>query len=172
MLELVARKSPLRQNRWVPDALKFAWEPFESVIEEALPLLRRHYAELGLEGEPFDPNWRALFAMACVHKDLRIATARDVDGRLVGYCGGLRVKYLASQETKVIMVNAIYIEDTYRGSLVPIKIFLSMMMDFAREEGAVRLEMQPQGRHRKGIGRMLRYMGWAPSPDPAWILEV
>ena len=171
MLERVARRSPPRPRPSVRDALEFAWEPFESVIEEALPLLKRHYAELNLEGEPFDPNWRALFAMACVHKDLRIATARD-DGRLVGYCGGLRVKYLASQEVKVIMVNAIYIEDTYRGSLIPIKIFLSMMRDFAREEGAVRLEMAPQGRHRKGIGRMLRYLGWAPSPDPAWVMEV
>ena len=171
MLALVEKKSPRPRNRWAPDALEFQWEPFESVIEEALPLLKRHYAELGLTGEPFDPNWRALFAMACAHKDLRIVTARD-DGRLVGYCGGLRVKYLASQETKVIMVNAIYLEDTYRGSLVPIKIFLGMMLDFAREEGAIRLEMAPQGRHRRGIGRMLRYLGWAPSPDPAWVLEV
>jgi hypothetical protein len=153
------------------DALDFAWQPFEDVIEEALPLLKRHYAELGLDGEPFNPNWRALFFMASVQKDLRIVTARD-DGRLVGYCAGLRVKYLASQEVKVIMVNAIYLEDTYRGSLVPIKIFLGMMIEFAREEGAIRLEMAPQGRHRKGIGRMLRYLGWASSPDPAWILEV
>lgn len=173
MLALVEKRSPPLPVRWVRGGLelKFAWEPFEDVIEEALPLLKRHYAELGLD-EPFDPNWRALFSMACVHKDLRIVVARDENGRIAGYCAGLRVRYLASQKTCVIMVNAIYLEEFYRGSLLPVKIFLGMMRDFAREEGACRLEMAPQGRHRKGIGRMLRHMGWSESPDPAWIKDM
>lgn len=151
--------------------LDLAWEPFGDVIEEALPLLRRHYAELGLkEGGSFNPDWRSLFYMAWQGR-LRVATARD-GGKLVGYCAGLRINMLACQEHQVIMVNAIYIDPFYRGRISTVRAFLVMMIGFAHEFGATRLEMAPQGRHRAGIGRLLQKLGWAASDEPSWRLEV
>jgi len=158
-----------RRARSAPEKLEFAWEPFHRVIEEALPLLKRHYEELGLD-EPFDPDWRSLMFMERNGR-LVIATMR-VDGRLVGYCGGLLINYLASQSYRVVMVNALYIEDTYRGPLGHVREFLAMMTAFAHEHKASGLEMGPQGRHRRGIGRLLVKLGWKLSPEPSWRISV
>ena len=135
-----------------------------------MPLLRRHYAELQLD-EPFNPDWQSLFFLERTGR-LRIATARNSDGRLVGYCGGLLINYLVCQDAKAVMVNAIYIEETYRGYISNVATFLRMMANFAKRMNANFLEMGPQGQHSAAIGRMLIKMGWEPSPEPAWRLKV
>lgn len=158
-----------RPERLAPDALEFAWEEFAEVIEEAYPLLRRHYGELGLP-EPFNPDWKSLFFMAGQRR-LRIITLRD-RGHIVGYCAGLCINMLACQDKRAIMVNAIYVDPLWRGRLSTIKVFLDMMTDWAHECGASFLEMGPQGRHKRGIGRMLVRLGWSPSDEPCWRLDV
>ena len=61
--------------------LEFGWEPLVDVLEELLPLAKRHAQELG-EGD-LDPNWPWFFAQARAGV-LRIFTARR-DKTLVGY---------------------------------------------------------------------------------------
>ena len=161
---------PQPSDLGAPDALSFAWEPFGEVVEEALPLLRRHFAGLGLP-YPFDPDFAGMLVAA--HQGLfRVAVARNGRGHIVGYCTG-SVSYLqCSRAVRELMVPALYLEPDYRGSLRNLKTFLAMMEDFGRETGCVRLLMMPLGRMRQGIGRAICRMGWTMSDSPIYEREL
>ena len=153
-----------------PDALSFAWEPFGEVVEEAMPLLRRHYDGLGLP-YPFDPDFAGML-LAASQGLFRVAVVRNARGHIVGYCTGA-VSYLqCSRGIKELMVPALYLEPDYRGSLCNLKTLLGMMDDFAREAGCVRLLLMPLGRMRHGIGRALCRMGWSLSDSPIYEREL
>ena len=153
-----------------PDELTFAWEPFGDVVEEAFPLLKRHYAGLGLP-YPVDPDFAGML-YAASQGQFRVAVARNARGHIVGYCTG-SVSYLqCARGVRELMVPALYIEPDYRGSLKNLRTLLHMMEDMARETGCVRLLMMPLGKMRHGIGRALERMGWTLSSSPIYEREI
>ena len=164
MLKRVVTPSPPPRQRSARAGLKIAWEPFGQVIEEALPQLRRHYAELELD-DPFDPDWKSLLWMASQNRQ-RVAVVRD-RGEIVGYVAGLWCSYLASRNARIVMVNAFYLEPSYRGNIRLVKQMLQMMANWGREVKAGHMEMAAQGVHRHKINRLLRYLGWRDTPDLA-----
>ena len=160
---------PQRPEPWVRDALDgltLSFEPFADVIEEALPLTRRHFEGLGLP-YAFEPDWTGML-LAAAQGMLGLVTARNGEGRIVGYCTGVVSFLQCARGVRELMVTTIYLEPDYRGSLRVFRQMLRMMEDFGRERGCVRLLMMPLGRLRRGIGAAICRMGWELSVNPIY----
>ena len=65
-------------------SLTFARESAADVIAEALPLMHAHWAEVAYDDRPYDPYVAGYLAIDKVG-GMRLFTARDEGGKLVGY---------------------------------------------------------------------------------------
>jgi hypothetical protein len=157
-------------DRGGPEDLTLAWERFADVIDEALPLTRRHFEGLNLPYK-FDPNWQDMLFAASQGR-LGIVTARNARGHLVGYAMGAVTALIFAKDVRELCVNAIYIEPDYRGNLGNVRRLLDCMVDYGRKNNCVRLVMMPMGEYSRGIGRLLKHSGWVKSPYPIYEREI
>ena len=122
--------SPRSKTR--PSALarpEFKWEPFEEVLDELWPLLKRHYAEIGrhYEGAPLDPDFDRYFEYARAGL-LRVWTARAPNGALIGYIGCLVIHGLHAQSVLRCYADVIWLEPEWRDGLLGYRFIRSCLV--------------------------------------------
>ena len=115
------------------ERLECKWELLSVIIRELLPVIRKHYDVVRLNGDPLDPNWDHLFALERAGT-LLIWTARSESGSIVGYavCSGYCPMF--SQSTKGVSIEAIWLDPAWRVGLRGIK-FVKSVVDAVRKLG-------------------------------------
>jgi hypothetical protein len=122
----------------VPAQLEFGWEAARDVVEELLPLARRHALEVG-QGE-IDPNLPWFFAQARAGI-LRVWTARR-DSVLVGY-----ILFLVSQDpwhqsVKIAVADGFWLSPVERFGWNGIQLFRKAEQAL-QELGVSRVDYSP-----------------------------
>lgn len=96
-------------------SVTFQQESLAQFIPDAMPLMRAHYLEVAhYQDIPFDPDWDTYLAVEKTGS-FRVFTARDYDGRLIGYaCYFVRsnIHYKTSVQATQ---DVIYIDPSVRG---------------------------------------------------------
>jgi phage terminase large subunit len=135
-------------------------ESFADVIDEALPLLHRHWREVSHYPDiPLEVN-RAGYAALCASNLLRIYTARE-NGKLVGYAVyvvGKNAHYHGSPNQA--KQDVFYVDSNRRGVMLGIRLvrFADEMM---RAEG-VQVVYQHVKLAHPALGRILERAGYEP----------
>ena len=110
-------------------ALTFHTERFDDVIEELLPLLRKHYEEVAWNKSriPLDPDYER-YRQIESSGSLRIYVVRE-DGAIIGYAVFLVSRHL-HYNIKLAVNDIVYVDPTRRGVMVGQKL----LRDFAESE--------------------------------------
>lgn len=97
--------------------IKLAVEPLRSCIDELLPLLEKHFEEVNFNKEdiPHEPDWDGYMLLENSGM-LHVVTAREEDGRLLGYCSTLINTSLHHRHNVFGVNDALYIIPEYRGT--------------------------------------------------------
>lgn len=95
--------------------LTFRVEQLEAVRDEAAPLLVQHWREIGLNQDtvPLDPDWDA-YARIEAAGLMHITTARDADGRLVGYAAYFLMPNLHYRSLHVAETDIFWLDPEHR----------------------------------------------------------
>src|SRR6185369_483724 len=157
-LEPASPPRPRPSARAQPE-VTFQWEPFDELIVECAPLVRRHFAEVALFTDklPLVPDWKMALNLASAGV-LHVLTAR-ANGVLIGYIFNL---LLPSMFCSVpwATVHGFWIDPLYREGRVGIDLF-KKNEEGMRERGAKALSLesmlhiQPE---RGTVGRIFKYL--------------
>jgi hypothetical protein len=148
-------------------SITFQFEPFSSIIQEALPLTRLHFDEVALwkDKAPLAPDLDYYFRVEREGR-LEFLTARD-DGVLVGYIGQVIGMGLHYQTTLWSSCPVFWLDPAYREGRTGIKLF-TLMEGRLRERKVKIFELQPV-RHfeaeRGGVGKILKRLGFEHTSD-------
>jgi hypothetical protein len=95
--------------------VKFQIEPFHKIRAELPPLFERHHNELGRDKEvvPLDPNWDVMMELG-IRGFLRVLTARNASGDLVGYVFNLFGPHMHYRTTFHANVDMYWLDPAYR----------------------------------------------------------
>lgn len=138
---------------------EFRWEPFSDCIQEAQPLLKRHWEEIALNKDtiPLDPDWDAYFALERVGR-LHVLTAR-VDGHLVGYCSLIMGFLLHYRTVQYAQGDIFWLDPAYRTGLTGYHL-LKLARSGMRALGCRRIDMRVKLHFQGGsIGKLLERAG-------------
>jgi hypothetical protein len=90
-------------------------ESLAQFIPDALPLMRKHYAEVAhYQDIEFEPDWDKYLALEAAGS-FRAFTARDFDGSLIGYACFFVHSNLHYKSSLQAVQDVIYIDPTVRG---------------------------------------------------------
>lgn len=131
-----ALAQPPHREHSAPAQPEFRWEPFERVIEEAMPFIVKHADELLPDGVPFNPDWPQYFALAGAG-NYAVFTAR-VDGKIVGYSSFFLQPYIHSKGVLVAITDVYYVADEHRVGWLGYKLkakALAGLEDLANAKG-------------------------------------
>ncbi|HEY2538226.1 MAG TPA: GNAT family N-acetyltransferase [Stellaceae bacterium] len=126
------------------DRISFQAEAFFDVIEEAKPLLQRHWEEIALDkaSVPLDPDWDR-YREFDKKNGLSVVTAR-VNGELVGYCCMILSMGLHYKTTPEAIMDIFWLAPEVRGRMGGVRLFR-----------AVEKELQRLGIRRVNVGSKL-----------------
>ena len=143
-----------------PDKVDYQWEAFSDVIQEALPLLRQHWTEIGLDHDkcPLEPNWEALMAYERAGQ-IALYTARH-EGDLVGYNCFIVHGRLHYQSTLFALNDVIWLHPFHREGWTGVKLVLGAEREF-RRRGVKFVEYGPK-LHFPKFGKLLEKLGYSP----------
>lgn len=138
-------------------------ESFSSIVEEAQPLVKRHWQEIALFHDklPLDVNYPLYFARERAGQ-LEIITARS-NGALIGYIMQICGPGVHFQSVEFSLNDAIWLDPAYREGWVGIKLIIEMEKRL-RERGVKVFEFQPKihfERERGGLQKILAHRGFA-----------
>lgn len=116
-------------------ALTFHTERFDDVIEEVLPMLRRHYEEIAWKKDKieFNPDFDRYRQLEAADM-LRIYVARE-DGAIIGYAVFCVSQDLHYQDIKKAQNDIFYVEPSRRGAMIGQKLLRDYAEGELRREG-------------------------------------
>ena len=157
--------SPARSNPPSGRArLNCRWEPFSLVVRELVPLLARQQEEVGKAYQDFDPDWGRYFEYERAGL-LRIWTARDADGVLVGYFVGLLVHGLHAASTRHCYADLFWLAPEWRDGMLGLR-FLRAAVEACRGLGVQVLRWEvndtfaPDENGRSRVAKLLERIGF------------
>lgn len=105
--------------------LRVGWESPSAVIREMAYLTSRQQAEVGVDYQPYAPNWEVYLsherAGSC-----RVWTARPIDGKvLVGYVVWFFYRGMHNAETLFANADLVYLSPEWREGLLGYKLLKS-----------------------------------------------
>lgn len=112
-----AEKSlPSKTQPWDREQLRCQWELFSNISREVLPLIKRHYEEVGLNGHEFDPDWDAVYRLERAGAHM-LWTARTKAGTLAAYAQCAFTRGFHSHSVQMCCVEAIWMAPEWREGL-------------------------------------------------------
>lgn len=134
-------------------------EPFGRVIEEAKPLLQRHWEEIALDRDsvPLEPDWPRYAAMERLGQ-LSVVTVR-AQGRMVGYCCMVIQPGLHYRSCLEARMDIFWIAPEYRGRMGGVRLFKAVEAELKRR--GVR-RMYVGSKLHKDSSRLFEAMGYRP----------
>lgn len=107
-------------------------ENFRDVIEEAKPLLQRHWEEIAHDKDevPLDPDW-ARYALMEAQGQLSVVTVR-ASGRMVGYCCMVLTPGLHYRSTFEARMDIFWLAPEYRGRMGGARLFRAVEAECKR----------------------------------------
>lgn len=136
--------------------LTYQREMGTAIVDEAMPLLRRHWMEVeAAMGEQLDPDLVAIKS-AIMHGDMRVYSVRD-DGKLVGYLAFLlSAGHLHYAKVKLAMQDVLYVEPAHRGAAS-----ILLMLEAERDLRAAGIDLVGQvEKVRAPLGKLLSRLGY------------
>lgn len=132
------------------------------MVNEALPLFKRHHAEIALYQDrvPWKPDWDIYYARERAG-GMVIVTARS-NGVLIGYIAQVVGPGLHFNETLWSFNDVIWLDPNYREGWVGIKL-ITEMEKALRERGIKVFEMNPKvhfEKRRGGMQKILNHLGF------------
>lgn len=114
--------------------ISYAVEPLEDILEELKPLLEEHYEEVAMYKDrvKLDPDYEKYLTLSELGI-LHCVTVRD-KGVLIGYFITFIQPHLHYQETLYGVNDILFLEPSYRGSDVAVKLFM-FAEERLRDEG-------------------------------------
>jgi GNAT superfamily N-acetyltransferase len=139
--------------------LSFQVEAFSEVIDEAKPLLLRHWEEIALDKEnvPLDPNW-ARYAELEQLGALSVVTARE-NGRLVGYSCMLLAPGLHYQSCYEARMDIFWLAPEVRGRMGGLRLFRAVEQELKRR-GVQRVYVG--SKLHRDVGRLFMALHYRP----------
>ena len=135
-------------------------------MRELAPLLERQQAEVGTTYQDFDPDWGRYFEYERAGI-LRIWTARDAQGALVGYFVGLDVHGLHAASTRHCYADLFWLAPEWRDGLLGLR-FLRSVVEACKGLGVQVLRWEtndtfaPDAHGRSRVARLLERLGFVP----------
>jgi hypothetical protein len=149
--------------------ITFQIEEYADVIDELLPIIKAHYYEVTTFKDVKKLNLNHdVYKMMCEIGMLRITTARDEEGKLVGYCSWFVNKHMHYSDCLVATNDAVYLDPKNRGGMVAYKMFRYTMKDL-KDRGVkiVAFHMKVQYPFR----RLLKSLG-AQRTEEIWEIKL
>ena len=133
-------------------------ERYSDVIREALPLLYRHWQEIGDYHDkiPYDPNFDYYYAQERAG-NIALVTARS-NGVLIGYCMQVCGYGIHFRQTAWGVNDVIWLDPAFRSGRTGIKLIMKME-ELLRSGGVKVFEMLPRNKH-PALGRICDYLGF------------
>lgn len=132
-------------------------ERYSTVIREALPLLYRHWQEVGaVEKIPYDPNFDYYYMQERAG-NIALVTARS-NGVLVGYCMQVCGYGIHYKQTAWGVNDVVYVDPAYRSGWIWVKLLIKME-EVLRSMKVQVFEMLPRDKH-PALGRICDYLGF------------
>ncbi len=134
------------------------------VVGELAPLLKRQQDEVGRTYQDFDPDWNRYFEYERAGV-LRIWTARDECGVLVGYFVGLVVHGLHAASTRHCYADLFWLAPEWRDGLLGLR-FLRSVVTATKGLGVQVLRWEtndtfsPDANGRSRVARLLERIGF------------
>jgi GNAT superfamily N-acetyltransferase len=141
--------------------LMFQVEPFSAVIDEAVPLLQRHYEEIALNKAttPLAPDWSA-YATLEAAGFLHIVTARD-EGKLVGYSAYIVGQRNLHYDFQMAETDIFYLAPEYRKGMAGVAL-LKFSETSLRAIGVQRIVTKTKLSPEHDLGPLLERLGFSP----------
>lgn len=142
-------------------------ENFRDVIEEAKPLLQRHWEEIAHDKElvPLDPDWQRYALMEAMGQ-LSVVTVR-VGGKMVGYCCMFVAPGMHYRSTLEARMDIFWIAPEYRGRYGGVRLFRAVERELKRR-GVKRIYVGSKLVHDSS--RLFQAMGY--TPVEAWFTKM
>lgn len=139
--------------------LTFAVEPFAAMIEEAKPLLSRHWEELALDKEQIHlaPDWER-YARLEAEGALSVVTVRE-NGKLVGYSWMIIQRGLHYSDVLEAYMDIYWIAPEVRGRFGGRRLFHTVEAELKRR-GVIRVHVGSK-LHRDS-SRLFRALDYVP----------
>jgi GNAT superfamily N-acetyltransferase len=141
-------------------------ERFAAIIEEMLPLIGDHWAEVTGSGPPLDPAWD-IFRDLDAKGLMRALTVRS-DGELVGYITFILCPALHYQTIKLAHDDAFYLRPEHRKGTLGIRMFVEAEKMLAAD-GVNRIMYHEK--HKRPMGRILEYLDYTPK-ETIWFKDL
>ena len=134
-------------------------EAFSAVIEEAKPLLARHWEEIALNKDsvPLDPDWQRYAAMEAMGQ-LSVVTVRAA-GKMIGYCCMVIQVGLHYRSCLEARMDIFWIAPEYRGRMGGVRLFRAVEAELKRR-GVKR--MYVGSKLHKDSSRLFEALGYTP----------
>ena len=135
------------------------------MVRELAPLLARHQDEVGKAYQDFDPDWNRYFEYERAGL-LRIWTARDDHGVLVGYFVGLVIHGLHAASTQHCYADLFWLAPEWRDGLLGLR-FLRSAVEACKGLGVQVLRWEvndtfaPDENGRSRVARVLERLGFS-----------
>ena len=119
--------------------MTFAVEPYEAVIAEMVPFYADHWREVGPldDGLPLELDHDRYFQMARLGI-IRVATARDTRGALVGYNMAFVGPHLRHKNNLTASVDLVYLAPEWRTGRTGYE-FLTFGVEMLRQIGVTKM---------------------------------
>jgi GNAT superfamily N-acetyltransferase len=139
--------------------LSLAVEQFSQVIEEAKPLLFRHWEEIALDKErvPLDPDWQR-YAQLEAMGALSVVTMRE-RGRLVGYSCMVVQPGLHYRSCLEARMDIFWLAPECRGRMGGVRLFRAVEKELQRR-GVKRI--YAGSKLHKDVSRLFEALGYTP----------
>jgi len=139
--------------------LSLAVEAFGQVIEEAKPLLSRHWEEIALDQDrvPLDPDW-ARYASLEAMGALSVVTMRE-RGRLVGYSCMVVQPGLHYRSTLEARMDIFWLAPEVRGRMGGLRLFRAVEKELQRR-GVKRI--YAGSKLHKDVSVLFQKLGYMP----------
>lgn len=134
-------------------------EAFSAVIDEAKPLLQRHWEELALNKEsvPLDPDWRRYAALEA-QGQLSVVTVR-ANGKLVGYSWMVVQPGLHYRGCLEARMDIFWLAPEHRGRMGGVRLFRAHEKEL-RRRGVQRV--YTGSKLHKDSSRLFLALGYTP----------
>jgi GNAT superfamily N-acetyltransferase len=134
-------------------------EAFSAVIEEAKPLLDRHWEEIALNQDtvPLRPNWKRYAELEAAGA-LSVVTVR-AQGRMVGYCCMIVCHGLHYMTCLEARMDIFWIAPEYRGRMGGVRLFKAVEAELKRR-GVQRMFVG--SKLHKDVSRLFEALGYTP----------
>jgi L-amino acid N-acyltransferase YncA len=143
----------------------FQREAAKDALEEILPLMQAHWAEIAYDDTPFDPDTDA-YVMADAGGLLRLFVARDEGGRIAGYVAFLVAKSLNHRTLKHAHETGVFLRKTARRGRLAFQLL--DYADAALVGEGVRAIHYTAPKEHPGLGNILARRGYKQE-ETIWV---